>query len=151
MKKTLLLADEAASLEYAKRFAGTLSAPLVVYLTGELGAGKTFFTRGVLRGLGYQGAVKSPTYTLVESYQLALGDIHHFDLYRIADAEELDYIGLDHYFTGHSIVFIEWPSRGAGVLPEADILLEFHHLERGRELIVSAISERGRDILQKSV
>jgi len=148
LSKTQFLADESVSLDQAKQFAASLSAPLVIYLIGELGAGKTFFTRGVLRGLGYQGAVKSPTYTLVESYQVSLGQIHHFDLYRISDAEELEYIGLDHYFTADSIVFVEWPTRGEGVLPEADIQIEFHYRDKGREMTITTISARGEAILR---
>jgi len=147
VNKTVLLADESVSLSYAKQFAALLSPPLVIFLIGELGAGKTFFTRGVLRGLGYQDAVKSPTYTLVESYDLSGFHLHHFDLYRITDAEELEYIGLDTYFSQDSLVFIEWPARGEGVLPAPDIRLEFHYHDKSRKLSLFAESERGSAIL----
>ena len=145
--KRVYLADEQASLEVAGELADLVSAPLVVYLIGDLGTGKTFFTRGVLQALGYQGAVKSPTYTLVETYEFSQFHIQHFDLYRIADAEELSYIGLDTYFGNNSIVLIEWPMRGMGVLPPADLSLNFSYHKTGRELIVTAQSPRGQQIL----
>jgi len=145
----LVLADESVSQHYGESFAALVTAPLVVYLFGELGAGKTFFTRAVLRGLGYQDAVKSPTYTLVESYPLARFHLHHFDLYRITDAQELEFIGLDTYFGKDSVVFIEWPSHGEGVLPQPDIVMEFHYRPKGRELKIEAKSARGEAILEQ--
>ncbi len=92
--------------------------PVVIYLYGELGAGKTTFTRGFINYFG-EYIVKSPTYSLVESYETTLGVIHHFDLYRIHDPEELDYIGIREYTTAHCI--FEWPDMGQGVIPSADI------------------------------
>jgi len=147
VEKTQYLADESVSDAFAQRFSVCLSAPAVIYLIGELGAGKTYFTRGVLRALGYQDAVKSPTYTLVESYQLAQMTIHHFDLYRITDPEELEFIGLDQYFNKDSLVFIEWPARGEPLLSDADIKLEFHYRDKGREVSVSTLSARGEALL----
>jgi len=145
--KTQYLADESVSNAFAQRFAACVKAPAVIYLIGELGAGKTFFTRGVLRALGYQDTVKSPTYTLVESYQVAQMTLHHFDLYRITDPEELEFIGLDQYFSDDTLVFIEWPARGEPVLPEADIKLEFHYRDKGREVNVTTLSARGEEML----
>lgn len=148
---TVFLPDEAASLAYAAEFARYLSAPLSVYLNGDLGSGKTCFTRGVLRALGYQGSVKSPTYALVESYTLQSFQLHHFDLYRIADPEELDYIGLDYYFTQDAVVFIEWPARGQGILPNADIELSFSYHNQGRDLQLQAHSEAGKKLLAQLI
>ncbi len=107
--------------------ANTLQAPAVVYLRGELGTGKTTLVRGALRALGHRGPVKSPTFTLVESYSLDSLEVHHFDLYRISDPEELQWIGLREYFHNKAIGFIEWPEKGQSSIPSATVDVQIHH------------------------
>ena len=126
-----------------------LSAPLVCYLRGDLGVGKTRLVRAVIQSLGYDGNVKSPTYTLVEPYQLQGVNIYHFDLYRISDPEELDFLGIRDYFDHQSISFIEWPDKGKGWLNAADlsILLEFNG--DGRKIQLSGLTEKGIKLLNK--
>lgn len=142
------LADENETLALAKKFSEVLQAPLVVYLEGELGAGKTAFCRGVIQALGHSGAVKSPTYTLVEPYQLQGWRIHHFDLYRLADPEELEYMGIRDYFADDTLNFIEWPDKGYGWLPGADIEIRIEYAGSGRKITFSALTEAGQKIIK---
>ena len=104
-----------------------LQAPAVVYLRGELGTGKTTLVRGALRALGHRGSVKSPTFTIVESYPLKSLEVHHFDLYRITDPEELQWIGLREYFHNQAIGFIEWPEKGQSGIPPATVEVQIFH------------------------
>ncbi len=122
--------DEAATLNCGAHFANTLLSGLTVYLYGDLGAGKTTFVRGVLQGLGFHGKVKSPTYNLVEIYEIKSqqkihipfqGNLYHFDLYRFNDENEWDAAGFNEYFNSQTICMIEWPERAKHVLPSADI------------------------------
>jgi len=116
------LTDEAATVSLGQQLAQRLSAPQVIYLQGELGAGKTTFSRGFLRGWGHVGSVKSPTYTLVEPYEhLAEGPVFHLDLYRLGDPGELEYLGLEDYLSAQGILLIEWPERAAQQLPRPDL------------------------------
>ena len=121
----------------------------VVFLQGNLGMGKTTFTRGVLRHFGHKGAAKSPTYTLVEPYELGPYRVHHFDLYRLGHPEELEYLGIRDYFDNQSINLIEWPDKGRGFLPSADIELTITCADRGRCLIFMAISDVGCALVQQ--
>jgi len=108
----------------------------IVFLHGDLGVGKTTLVRGLLRHLGFEGTVKSPTYTLVEPYQIDNRTIYHFDLYRLGDPEELEYMGGRDYWNGDSLCLIEWPEKAQGYLPEADLELQFHHDNNARKLTI---------------
>jgi len=119
---------------------------LTIHLIGNLGAGKTTLTRGFLRGCGYHGAVKSPTYTLIEPYAISPLPVYHLDLYRVADPGELEYLGLRDILEESAILLIEWPERGAGWLPEADLTLTLEHVPGGRE-----VSWRGHGAVGESV
>ncbi len=110
----------------------SLPKKCLVFLNGNLGAGKTTLTRGFLRAAGHKTAVKSPTYTLVEEYDLATGKFYHFDLYRIKDPEELEWMGMQDYLAEHSLCFIEWPENGQGFLPEADLEITISTKAEGR-------------------
>ena len=118
-----------------------------IFLQGQLGAGKTTLVRGFLRGLGYRGTVKSPTYTLVEPYALGSLTINHFDLYRISGAVELEMLGWRDYLDGTAICLVEWPERGHGALGKPDLLIEFQLVATGRLLTLQAGSATGRAIL----
>jgi len=163
---TLELIDEAAMLQFGNRIAVAISRgfengldnndlpkisepALLIALQGDLGAGKTTLSRGLLLGLGHVGAVKSPTYTLVEPYDLALGQVCHFDFYRLQDPEELEYMGFRDYLVESRLCLVEWPERGAGFLPEADMLIEIVQLHDGRKLTLSGRSEQARIIISQ--
>ena len=123
MEIKLIGASEEDTMFVAGLFATAIGAGGVIYLEGDLGAGKTTFVRGFMRGLGFLDAVKSPTFTLVEPYELGRGQVYHFDLYRLGHPEELEYLGVDDYFNENALCLIEWPEKGSGYLPDCDILL----------------------------
>ena len=130
------LADEAATIAFASRFAHSLHAPRSVALVGDLGAGKTTFVRGVLRALGVTGAIKSPTYALVESYETAKGEVHHLDAYRIESVDDFEARGGFEYFATTSIRFVEWPQRLDGAL-NFDVEIRFEFDDEGRRVRIS--------------
>jgi tRNA threonylcarbamoyladenosine biosynthesis protein TsaE len=151
MKKPclLFLPDEASMLAFGQKLARATVVPAVIFIYGELGAGKTTLARGFLRGMGYADRVKSPTYTLVESYELEKITINHFDLYRLNDPEELEFMGIQEYFKTNAICLVEWPKKGLGFLPSPDLSchIEMHHA--GREIKYVAESAHGETILQR--
>jgi tRNA threonylcarbamoyladenosine biosynthesis protein TsaE len=134
---------------YGQFLAGYCNAGLVIYLQGPLGAGKTTLTRGFLRGLGYSGKVTSPTYTLVEEYSLAQRNCFHFDLYRLADPEELEFMGIRDFTLEQDILLVEWPEKGAGFLPAADLLIDISYAETGRTVQILANTEKGNIFLKQ--
>ncbi|WP_372925154.1 tRNA (adenosine(37)-N6)-threonylcarbamoyltransferase complex ATPase subunit type 1 TsaE [Marinobacter sp.] len=148
----LHLKDELDTEKLGQILAGLVSGSghgLVVFLEGNLGMGKTTLSRGIMRGLGHEGAVKSPTYTIVEPYEHLAPPTYHFDLYRLGDAEELEYMGIRDYFQGRNLCLIEWPERGQGILPEPDLLVRLDKSGDGRIARVSAPTSRGGSLLQR--
>lgn len=144
-----LLKGESETVALGAKVAALLQGGEVIYLSGELGAGKTTFVRGLLNALGYSGNVKSPTYTLVEPYLINGRNIYHFDLYRINDPEELEAMGIRDYNDGESISLFEWPEQGGELLPTADIVLSLTHSEPGRSADIESKSSRGKSILNQ--
>ncbi len=144
------LVDESATLDFGKRIAQLCpDNQFTLHLKGDLGAGKTTFSRGFIQALGHTGNVKSPTYTLVENYQLNNRPVFHFDLYRLADPEELDYLGLDDYLTSNAVCLIEWPEQADKYLPEPDLKLEFNYQNTGRTINLTAFSNDGQNLIKK--
>lgn len=134
---TLHLTDENATLALGQSFAPIFKTPLVIYLQGDLGAGKTTFTRGLLQALGFTGHVKSPTYALVESYYFDSLEVHHFDLYRFTSPDEWLDAGFLEFFTQNSICLIEWPEQAEGMLPAADFYIQLAVQNQGRTCTIS--------------
>jgi tRNA threonylcarbamoyladenosine biosynthesis protein TsaE len=146
--RSIEIATAAAMEAFGASVARAASAPITVYLSGQLAAGKTTFARGYLRGFGHGGAVKSPTFTLVESYELSARAIHHFDLYRLEDAEELEFIGLDEYFETGADCLVEWPERGRSLLPAPDLDIHLTVCGEVRQGEISAGTEYGEKLLE---
>ncbi|BBL71677.1 tRNA (adenosine(37)-N6)-threonylcarbamoyltransferase complex ATPase subunit type 1 TsaE [Methylogaea oryzae] len=141
------LSDEAATEAFGARLARAFTGGGLVFLHGQLGAGKTTLVRGLLRALGHRGAVKSPTYTLVEEYLLDGRQVYHFDLYRLADAEELEWMGIRDYLAADALCLVEWPERGEGVLPPADLALRLTVAAAGRQIEATAATVRGQAVV----
>lgn len=148
--------DEISMLRFGKKLAEILikqpaSKAITLYLNGDLGAGKTTLTRGMLQGIGHQGKVKSPTYTLVEEYHIASKMIYHFDLYRLADPEELEFMGIRDYFETDCLCIIEWAEKGKGLLPEADLLVNIDYVDDARNIELIAQSAQGKKVLAELI
>lgn len=147
--------NETKLLEFGQSFASALKKyllqdpnhALVIYLNGDLGAGKTTLTRSIVQAFGHQGNVKSPTYTLVEEYQLDPFSLYHFDLYRLADPEELEFMGIRDYFKAQSLCLIEWASKGKGMISEADFIIQIDYVADGRQITLLPQNEAAHQIL----
>ena len=129
---------------FANEFSGHIPLPLVIWLEGDLGAGKTTFARGLIHALGYKGRVKSPTYGLLEHYQLESLQVLHMDLYRISDPGELEFLGVEDLLDERTILLIEWPDKGGLWLPEPDFIFRFAYAGEGRDLNWNACSRRAQ-------
>ena len=145
---TRFLPAEANTLALGAELAPHLQPGMVVYLSGELGAGKTTLARGILRGLGHPGKVKSPSFALVEVYKLSRLYLYHFDFYRFTDPRELGEAGFREHFNPESVCLVEWPEKAAGALPAADIKIEMKIAGSGRQLEIDADTEAGRRCLE---
>ena len=141
-----VLPDEAATLDIGKRLAHACTSHGVITLRGNLGSGKTTLCRGVIRGLGHIGAVKSPTYTLVEPYDLGTRRVLHYDLYRLADPEEAEYLGMRDFLDNQTLTLIEWPEKANGLLPPVDLDLLLEVLPAGRRLSWQAHTPLGEQL-----
>lgn len=149
IQKMIVLTDEKATARLGASVSAHRQLPVVIYLIGDLGVGKTTFASGFLQQLGHHGHVKSPTYTLIESYPIADMTVYHCDLYRLADPEELEFIGIRDYFNDHSLFLIEWPQKAGTFIPPADINVELTCRPTNRLAILSSLSEKGNAILSK--
>ena len=144
---TCHLENESITLALGAEIATILRPGLIIFLKGDLGAGKTTFARGILRGLGYQGKVKSPTYNLVELYKFSRLYFYHFDFYRFDNPIEWEEAGFREYFNANSICLVEWPEKTGKLLPIADLLIFLKIIETGRNIEIQAGTEVGRQCL----
>ncbi|MBS0288762.1 MAG: tRNA (adenosine(37)-N6)-threonylcarbamoyltransferase complex ATPase subunit type 1 TsaE [Proteobacteria bacterium] len=122
---------------------------IILYLKGNLGAGKTTLVRGFLRAMSFHGNVKSPTYTLVEPYEFLDATVYHFDFYRLNAPAELEYMGIRDYFLSGNYCLVEWPEKASSYLPESDLQIDFNILDDIRKVTLNAVSKKGEDVLQK--
>ncbi|MEH6469884.1 MAG: tRNA (adenosine(37)-N6)-threonylcarbamoyltransferase complex ATPase subunit type 1 TsaE [Halopseudomonas sp.] len=142
------LADENQMVAFGHQLGLAARPEASVYLQGNLGMGKTTLCRGVVQSFGHSGVVKSPTYTLVEPYDFGGWLVYHFDLYRLADPEELEFLGIRDYFSVPALRLIEWPDRGEGILPKPDLELQIETEGTGRRITVKPYNDRGRLIAE---
>lgn len=156
MSRQCFLQDESQQVRLAEAVAHALEkmkdSSIVLLLKGDLGAGKTTFARGFIQASGFDGVVKSPTYTLVEPYPISKNRMcYHFDLYRLADPEELEFTGARDYFNENDVCLVEWPEKAEGFLPPADCLCEFGYHNEGRNLVFSALSAKGKELMLQAL
>jgi tRNA threonylcarbamoyladenosine biosynthesis protein TsaE len=144
---SVFLPDESATLAAGAALARSLAAGMRIYLSGDLGTGKTTLVRGMLRGLGFRGKVKSPTFTLVEVYAISSLDLYHFDLYRFNEPSEWEDAGFREYFSPASVCLVEWPEKAGGLLPPPDLEIHLSLRESGRLLQSAARTPQGRRCL----
>ncbi|MBZ9612482.1 tRNA (adenosine(37)-N6)-threonylcarbamoyltransferase complex ATPase subunit type 1 TsaE [Rheinheimera maricola] len=143
-----VLKDEAATLQLAAKVAACVGGGQTLFLHGNLGAGKTTFSRGLINALGHSGTVKSPTYTLVEPYSLSQLTVFHFDLYRLRDAEELEFMGIRDYFRSDTLCLIEWPEQGQGYLPVPDLDIHLTFVAEHRRIVLHSQTPAGATIIK---
>ncbi len=143
------LATEADTLALGAALAGGMRPGMVIYLRGELGAGKTTLVRGILHASGVRERVKSPTYTLVEPYTVSSLYLYHFDFYRLKNPDEWVDAGLREYFNGDAVCLVEWPDKAGGQLPAPDLTIEMAVAGGGRSITLSADTEAGRNCLMR--
>ncbi len=142
--------EDASSMEaFGATLVDFIDSGLLITLSGNLGAGKTTLTRGFLHAVGHKGAVKSPTYTIVEPYDVNGKSIMHFDLYRLSDPEELEYLGFRDYLDGLTVCLIEWPEKASGFLPQPDLAISIDLAKDGRQIHWQSFSEKGAQIDQR--
>lgn len=143
-----IILDEKSMLALGAALACACPANAIIFLHGGLGAGKTTLARGFIQRLGYEGKIKSPTYPLVEPYELTQGYLYHFDFYRIHHADELEFMGIQDYFGPQSICLIEWPEHAAGFLPEPDLVCFIEIKENYREIKIESKTAIGKIIVE---
>jgi tRNA threonylcarbamoyladenosine biosynthesis protein TsaE len=146
---TTSLADETATLSLGAQLASVLSPGLKLYVSGDLGAGKTTLARGLLRALGYRGRVKSPTFTLVELYKFSNLCLYHFDFYRFDSPDEWEDAGFREVFGSDAVCLVEWPEKAAAALPTPDLKIRLEHTGRGRLARIEAMTEAGRRCVEQ--
>ena len=147
----VMFPQEADLEHFANKFSCYIPLPLVIWLEGDLGAGKTTFARGLIHALGYKGRVKSPTYGLLEHYQLESLQVLHMDLYRISDPGELEFLGIEDLLDETTILLIEWPDKGEGWLPEPDFIFRFAYAGEGRDLNWKACTQKAQTFAMSSL
>lgn len=149
MNKQLIIPSPEAMMQFGATMGSALSAKVfIIFLSGDLGAGKTTFVKGFLRGMGFNGNVKSPTYTLVESYEVNQQMVHHFDFYRLNSPAEIEFLGIQDYFE-KNYSLIEWPEKAMEELPSADLHIHFAIHEDVRMITFEAKSPKAVDLLEK--
>ena len=149
LNNPIFLEDEASMEAFGATLAEFIQNDGLITLSGNLGAGKTTLTRGFIHAIGHEGAVKSPTYTLVEPYDINGRSIIHFDLYRLSDPEEFEFLGFRDYLDGSTLCLIEWPEKAKKFLPEPDLAISIKVVKNGRQLSWQSFSDKGALVDQR--